>query len=238
MTPLLFVAIRTDVTDPTRRQLLEIAAARAEPFDASPTDVFTVRIKSTDAGDHPAEPDAVWLVEAMDRLREMGRGCMLAAWNGSETRSFLEEICVRWELLPLELSPQALDLRSLAWALATAGDAKSTSLEDVATALGVESPPNASLLDELRVLGDVYRRVVLRNEEASRLAGLSVEDHTLVTQLLRRFGAVPSPEVDCCLKAPVSSLLERAKETAKQSKDALVQRLRQLAARLLPGGAS
>ncbi|MCC7536230.1 MAG: hypothetical protein IT379_08450 [Deltaproteobacteria bacterium] len=183
MTPLAFIVLRTEGSNPACDDLLEVAVATAEPFDAQAIDVYTARVRST----RDRKPDdGVWLVDAMDQLREMTRGCVLAAWDAGATRTFLEGSCHAWELLPLELAPHVVDLRSAAWPFVVAGGSVSADLTHVADALGVASTEPTCALDEARVLAGVYREIVGRAERHVRDTGLSTDERAIVELLRRR----------------------------------------------------
>ncbi|MCC6649272.1 MAG: hypothetical protein IT374_27345 [Polyangiaceae bacterium] len=183
MIPLAIVALRTEGPNPACDDLLEIAVATVEPFDAQPIDVYSARVRST----RDRKPDdGVWLVDAMDHVRELTRGCVLAAWDAGATRSYLDASCEAWELLPLELAPHVVDLRSAAWPFAMTGSAVSADLFHVAEALGVTATEPCCVLDEARVVADVYRQVVRRAEQAARIAGFAPDERAIVETLLRR----------------------------------------------------
>jgi len=147
MTPLLLVAVRTEGSEPAR-DLIEIAVARCDPADGSHSDVYMARVRTSRGAAAPS--DAVPLEEAMDHIRELGRGCVFTAWEASVTRTFLDDLCLRWELAPLEFAPNTLDLQSLAWMLAMVGDARSARLEDIASALEITFAPQAYLVEQAR----------------------------------------------------------------------------------------
>ncbi len=183
MTPLAFIALRTEGPNPACDDLLEVAVATAEPFDAQPIDVYAARVRST----KDRKPDdSVWLVDAMDQVRELTRGCVLAAWDASATRSYLDGACHAWELLPLELAPHVVDLRSAAWPLVVAGGAVSADLAHVAEALGIDTTDPVCALDEARVLAQVYRQTVQRHQRHAQDAGLSTDERAIVELLRQR----------------------------------------------------
>lgn len=183
MIPLAFIALRTEGPNPACDDLVEVAVATGEPFEAQPIDVYTARVRAT----RDCTPDdGVWLVDAMDHVRELTRGCVLAAWDASAVRTYLDGACHVWELLPLELAPHAIDLRSAAWPFVIAGGSVSADLVHVAEALGVASPDPVCALDEARVLAEVYRAIVQRTERHARDAGLSVDERAIVELLRQR----------------------------------------------------
>jgi hypothetical protein len=218
MTPLLLVAVRTEGSEPAR-DLVEIAVARCDPSDGSHTDVYMARVRTTRSEAAPA--DTVPLVEAMNHVRELGRGCVLTAWETSSLRVFLDDLCLRWELAPLELAPSALDLQSLAWPLAMVGDARSARLEDVVSALQITFAPAACALEEVRVLGEVYRQVMGREGQSSRLAHLDPNDRALFETLLERLGSTTPPPGVVIVELSPSHLLEQAKQAYTALKDRL-----------------
>ena len=183
MTPIAFVAIRTQGPDPDSDDLLEIAVARAEPHDAQPTDVYTARVRSLHGGRRHHGDSAVWFVEAMDHVRALTRGCVLAAWDAGATRSFLDSACYHWELLPLQLAPKSIDLRSLAWPVAVAGDSVGDGLEDVCASLRVDFAPGTCALEDIRALAEIYRRVV---KHASSLAGFNADERSIIDTIASR----------------------------------------------------
>lgn len=183
MTPLAFVAIRTEGPDPDSDDLLEIAVARAEPHDAQPTDVYTARIRSVHGGRRHHDDHAVWFVEAMDHVRLLTSGCILVAWDATATRHFLDAACYHWELLPLDLTPRSIDLRSLAWPVAVAAETAGECIADVSTALGVEFAPGACALEDIHALAEIYRRVV---KHAASLAGFNADERSIVETIASR----------------------------------------------------
>lgn len=159
MTPLALIALRTEGPDDDLR-LREVAVARVEPIEAQPTDIYAATIRPTRRSDRQAS--GVWLVDAMDHVRELSRGCIPVAWDAHRARALLEDTCAHWELLPLELTHRTLDLRAMSWPLVIAGHTTGSSLADVAQALGVEGVDCESSLGEVRLVGEVYRRLVRR----------------------------------------------------------------------------
>lgn len=156
MTPLALIALRADGPDDDL-SIREVAVARVEPFEAQPTDVYAATIRPTRRG---GDPRGVWLVDAMDHVRELTRGCIVTAWDAHRLRALLEDTCAHWELLPLEIAHRTLDLRAMSWPLVVCGRTTGGSLGDVAKALGVEHAGGDGPLGEVRVAGDVYRRLV------------------------------------------------------------------------------
>ena len=182
MTPLAFVAIRTEGPDPDSDDLLEIAVARAEPHDAQPTDVYTARVRSLHGGRRHHGDGAVWFVDAMDHVRALTRGCVLAAWDACATRTFLDSACYHWELLPLDLAPQSIDLRSLAWPVAVAETLIADGIEDVCASLRIDYG-GACALEDIRVLAEIYRRVV---KHAASLAGFNAHERSIIDTIAGR----------------------------------------------------
>jgi hypothetical protein len=226
MTPLLLVAIRTEGSEPAR-DLVEIAVARCDPSDGSHTDVYMARVRTSRGAAVPS--DAVPLEEAMDRVRELGRGCVFTAWEASATRTFLDDLCLRWELAPLEFSSYALDLQSLAWMLAMVGDARSARLEDIASALEITFAPQACTLEDVRVVGEVYRQLKDRQEQLSRLAHLAPNDRALLETLIERLGSTATPPGVVILELSPGHLLELSPghllDQARQAYTALKDRV-------------
>jgi hypothetical protein len=216
MTPLLLVAVRTEGSEPAR-DLVEIAVARCDPSDGSHTDVYMARVRTSRGAAVPS--DAVPLEEAMDRVRELGRGCVFTAWEASVTRTFLDDLCLRWELAPLEFASYALDLQSLAWMLAMVGDARSARLEDIASALEITFAPQACTLEEVRVVGEVYRQLKDRQEQLSRLAHLAPNDRALLETLIERLGSTTTPPGVVILELSPGHLLDQARQTYTALKD-------------------
>ena len=186
MTALAFIAIRAEGVDPDRDDLLEIAVARAEPYDAQPSDVYTARIRSSRAGYRDHCGGAVWFADAMDHVRALTNGCALAAWDALGTRTFLESSCYHWELLPLNLAATNIDLRSLAWPIGIAADAASDRIEDVCQALRIPFTADACALEDIRALAEVYRRVV---KSATGLAGFNADERAIIDTIATRIGA-------------------------------------------------
>ncbi len=183
MTPLAFVAIRTEGPDPDSDDLLEIAVARAEPHDAQPTDVYTARIRSLHGGRRHHDDRAVWFVEAMDHVRLLTSGCILVAWDATATRHFLDAACYHWELLPLDLTPRSIDLRSLAWPVAVAAETAGERVEDVSTPLGIDFAPGACALEDIHALAAIYRRIV---KHAASLAGFNADERSILDTIASR----------------------------------------------------
>ena len=180
--PLAFVAIRAEGPDADSDDLLEIAVARAEPHDAGPTDVYTARVRSLHGGRRHHGDDGVWFVDAMDHVRALTRGCVLAAWDARTTRTFLDSACYHWELLPLELSPRSIDLRSLAWPVAVAETPIADSLEDVCASLRIDYGDSCAL-EDIRALAEIYRRVV---KHTASLTGLNADERSIVDTIAGR----------------------------------------------------
>jgi len=216
MTPLLLVAVRTEGSEPAR-DLIEIAVARCDPADGSHSDVYMARVRTSRGAAAPS--DAVSLEEAMDHIRELGQGCVFTAWEASVTRTFLDDLCLRWELAPLEFAPNTLDLQSLAWMLAMVGDARSARLEDVASALEITFAPQACSLEEVRVVGEVYRQLKDRQEQLSRLAHLAPNDRALLEALVERLGSTAAPPGVVILELSPGHLLDQARQAYKAFKD-------------------
>jgi len=181
--PLALVALRTEGLDPANDDLLEIAVARVDPREAQPTDVYTARVRSLHGGRRHHGDSAVWLVDAMDEVRALTRGCVLAAWDAGATRGFLDAACYHWELVPLDLAPASIDLRSLAWPVAVAAGAGGDTLESVCASLRVEFAANACALEDLRALAEVYRRVV---RHAASLAGFNADERSIIDTIASR----------------------------------------------------
>jgi DNA polymerase III alpha subunit (gram-positive type) len=180
---LAFVAIRTEGLSPDRDDLLEIAVARTDPFEAQPTDVYTARIRSLHGGRSHRGDNAVWLVDAMDHVRSLTRGATLVAWDATATRNLLDAACYHWELLPLDLAPKSIDLRSLAWPIAVAGDPGGEGLENVCASLRIEFTPAACALEDIHALAEVYRRVV---RHAASLAGFNGDERSILDTIAGR----------------------------------------------------
>ena len=181
--PLALVALRTEGLDPANDDLLEIAVARVDPHEAQPTDVYTARVRSLHGGRRHHGDSAVWLVDAMDEVRVLTRGCVLAAWDAGATRNFLDAACYHWELLPLDLAPASIDLRSLAWPVAVAAGAGGDTLEGVCASLRIEFAADRCALEDLRALAEVYRRVV---RHAASLAGFNADERSIIDTIASR----------------------------------------------------
>ena len=181
--PLALVALRTEGLDPANDDLLEIAVARVDPHEAQPTDVYTARVRSLHGGRRHHGDSAVWLVDAMDEVRALTGGCVLAAWDAGVTRNFLDAACYHWELLPLDLAPASIDLRSLAWPVAVAAGAGGDTLEGVCASLRIEFAADRCALEDLRALAEVYRRVV---RHAASLAGFNADERSIIDTIASR----------------------------------------------------
>ena len=108
---------------------------------------------------------------------------MLAAWDAAATRSFLDAACYHWELLPLDLAPASIDLRSLAWPVAVAAGAGGDTLEGVCASLRIEFAADRCALEDLRALAEVYRRVV---RHAASLAGFNADERSIIDTIASR----------------------------------------------------
>ncbi len=181
--PLALVALRAEGLDPDNDDLLEIAVARVDAREAQPTDVYTARVRSLHGGRRRHGESAVWLVDAMDEVRSLTRGCVLAAWDAGATRNFLDAACYHWELLPLDLAPRSIDLRSLAWPIAVAAGAGGDTLEDVCASLRVDFAAETCALEDIRALAEVYRRVV---KHAASLSGFNADERAIVDTIASR----------------------------------------------------
>lgn len=184
MRPLAFISVRTQDDGGCFEDLREIAVVRAEAFDAQPSDVYVARVRS--AAGREVDQGAVWLVEAMDQVRHLTRGCVLVGFDAAKTRELLDRVCEDWELLPLELAAETLDLGALAWPLFVAGEAKSLSPAEVCAALGVVRTEGACSLDEVRADAEAYRRLLARAEHAGKLATFSADERAIVGTIVDR----------------------------------------------------
>ena len=182
MNPLACVSIRTAPSDMRCADIVEIAVARTEAFDAYPADVFTARVRSV----HGESETGMWLVDAMDRVRTLTAGCMLVAFDAAKVAATLHSVAECWDLVPLELAPETIDMRSLAWPAVLTGEAISARLEDLCAGLGVEYRKGLCALEEVRVLGELYRRVHRRFEHTVRMAKLADDERAIVETILRR----------------------------------------------------
>jgi hypothetical protein len=183
--PLAFVAVRTDGDEDGPRDLREIAVLRVEPGEGHATDVFVGAVRSPRAG-AGFDRGALWLVDAIDRVRHLTHDCVLVAWHGIETRRFLYAQCDAWELLPLELAPETLDARSLAWPFMVTGEAPRAGVREVATALGL--PTGEGLLGEVQALAALHRLAVQRAEAGRRFAALGADERAIVATIVHRVG--------------------------------------------------
>ena len=224
MTPVLFLSLRF-VNDMPGNDLVEVAAARCDALDGNPIEMYTARIRSNAAatGAPSADPpDAVYLADAMNRLRELGRGCVLTAWQATVTRQQLDELCARWELEPMSFAANTIDLASLAWPLAMVGDARSARLEDVLTALGLTVTTPTAPLEELRLLRAVYDQVLDRSQASSRLNQLAPEDRELIEALTQRLGAVSAPPGTIVIELSPTWFAEHTRAALQAAKDRIV----------------
>jgi hypothetical protein len=183
--PLAFIAIRTESAGAHYEDIREIAVVRADAVEAQATDVYVARVRSA-GGLRPGDESAVWLVDAMDHVRALSRGCVLAAFDVRAIRQLLDKVCDDWELLPLELATETVDLHSLAWPLLVSGEAKTLRPIDVCGALGVEVHAGSCVLDDVRAQADVYRHLLARAEHAARLAGFSADERSIVGTIVER----------------------------------------------------
>ncbi len=183
MKPLAIVATRVDFMGPVPRDLTEIAVLRVDPRDTQATDVFVGVVRSP-RGIHAQDVGAMWLADVIDRVRHLTRGCRLAAWNGPGTRHYLETLCDQWELLPLELAEETIDLRSLAAPLNATGEARGGCLIDAAIASGVAYGPG--VLDEVKALAEIHRAIVRRFEFTAAMKELGEDERAILALLLER----------------------------------------------------
>ncbi len=191
---LAFIALRSPTdSEAALGELTEVAVLRTEPFDGVVTDVFSAKVRST----HPSagidtdeqEQDALWLVEVMNRVRDMTAGCALVAFDAGKTRERLDAVCQVWDLIPLDLSPIAIDLRSLLWpALLEAGARDVARLDDVCQALKV-APKDGSVAEEAHLLADLYRLVRGPLHGGVSLEGLNDDERFIVKVTTRRMRA-------------------------------------------------
>lgn len=185
MIPVVFVATRVD----GRGVLREVGAIRAEAWEGEPTGVYASRIRMRATDEEAATPGGVWLVDAFDQLRELSRGCVLVALDGAATRKLLEEHVDAWELLPLDLAAETVDLRSLAWPLRLSGETVDSELATVCKALGVAYEPDACALEDVRAVAEVYRRLVRRARESLRLTTFTNDERAIVEEIVERMSA-------------------------------------------------
>ena len=182
MNALAIVSLRTEGPNPACDDRLEIAVAPVEPFEAAPIDVYPARVRST----RDAMPvGGVWLVDAMDHVRELTRGCTLAAWDASATRSYLDGACHVWDLLPLELAPRSLDLRSLTWPFTVARGLVAPDLAVVAETFEIPFQGSCAL-DEARVVAELYRRVQAGVTHGAMHASFSPDERAILDTLVGR----------------------------------------------------
>ncbi len=186
--PLAFIAVRTPTDAPLdAAEIAEVAVLRAEPFGAAVTDSFVAKVRcvrhASDADE--AEQEALWLVEVMNRIRDMTSGCVLVGFDAMATRSLLETVCHTWDLIPLDLSPVSLDLRSLVFPALLEVGMPGFGLGDVCKALRV-LPKDGSVLEEVRTLAELYRLIRGPNHSALSLCGLNDDERYIVRVATRR----------------------------------------------------
>jgi hypothetical protein len=187
VTAVALVALRRGTTPVTAHDIREVAVMRVAPETGEPSETYFARLRPMHLESSLSLPrGSVWLAEAMNEIRERTRGCVLAGTDPAWTRAMLEGACVDWELAPLDLAEGVLDLSSLGWPLVLSGDARSTSVDDLADACGVIRLPRATALDDVALLGDLYRRLVRRTQPPLSLAGFSPDEQKIVSQIIAR----------------------------------------------------
>jgi hypothetical protein len=182
-----FVALRTAMHAPPYTDLREIAVLRAEPGDAAASDVYAARVRSLRSPE-ASDASAIWLVDAMDHVRELTRGCALAAFDVDAVDADLQRLCDDWELLPLELTPVRLDLGSLAWPLLVAGDTASLHFTDVCAALDVPVPSSEQALEHACTQAEIYRRLMACLAPSPALRGFNHDERAIVDTIIGRLG--------------------------------------------------
>ena len=178
MKPIVFVSMRTTGSTHAHDDLAEIGVARCEPFDAQPIDMFATTVRPS-RGAHRA---GTWLVDAMDRVRDLSRGAVLFAFDAPATRAFLDGVCERFELLPLEFEGAAVDVRSLVWPIAPA----CRSVEVLADAVGLDAAASVGCLGELRVLMAAHREIHRRARDVRAPDDLNADERAIVDTLTAR----------------------------------------------------
>ena len=172
--PLALVSLRAEGRDPDKDDLIE-SVARVDPREAHAAHVYTARIRSLHGGRRHHDDGAVWLVDAMDELRTLTHGCVLAAWDASPrgtssmppatTGSSPARPC------PEEHRP----------AVAGMADRRGRGrrLRHARGRLRVAAhrlPPSTCALEDVRALAEVYRRVV-KHPRPRRLQRRRAFDH-------------------------------------------------------------
>ena len=114
MKPLAIISVRTGDTRATYRDLRQIAVLRVDPVTGESSDVYSARVRPVRLADYiEFVPGAVWLADAMDEGRARTRGCVLTSIDAGAIDQLLRDVCDEWDLLPLEVATEVLDLGSL-----------------------------------------------------------------------------------------------------------------------------
>lgn len=184
MTPIAFVALHWADAHP-HPELREIAVLRAEPSHAEPTHVYASRVRSV-YGKREDDASAVWLVDAMDQVRELTRGCTLVGIDTERVADELHRLCEDWELLPLELGEQRIDLGSLAWPMLVSRDATGADLASLCIALDVPVPHEPHALEAVSTQAEIYRRLLACLAPSPALRGLRGDERDIVDTILAR----------------------------------------------------
>ncbi|MFI5297493.1 MAG: hypothetical protein ACHREM_05290 [Polyangiales bacterium] len=187
MRPVAIVSIRCGDTVPTSRDLRDVAVTRVDAVTGEPSDVYYAQVRPMRLEPTLILPrGSVWLADAIDQIRARTRGCVFAAVNAPLTRRLLDGVCKDWDLLPLEVADGALDLGSLGWPLVIAGEVRSTSIDDLCAACGVERQARGTALDEVTTLAELYRVLIQRTQPPLSLAGFSPDEQKIVNQIIAR----------------------------------------------------
>jgi hypothetical protein len=188
--PVAIVSIRCGDTLATSHDLRSVAVARVDAVTGEPSDVYSAQIRPMRLEPTIAlQRGSVWLAEAMDQLRARTRGCVFAAVNAPFSRRILDGVCRDWDLLPLEVADGALDLGSLGWPLVVAGEAPSTSMDDLFAACGVERRTYGTALGEVTTLAELYRCLIQRTQRPLSLADFSADEQQIVSTIIARIAA-------------------------------------------------
>jgi hypothetical protein len=188
--PLAIISVRTGDTHATSRDLRQIAVLRVDAVTGELSDVYLARVRPVRLADYiDFVPGAVWLADAMAEVRARTRGCVLTSVDAGDIYQLLRDVCEEWELLPLEVDTDVLDLGSLAWPLVLAGEAKGIGYQELCAACDLDPRIRASALDEAGVLADLYRALVRRTAPPLELAGFSPDEQKIVATIVSRIAA-------------------------------------------------
>lgn len=201
MRPLAFVDVETTGLDLTRHEILEIGVVVADPRTLETREMLDVRVRPQRIED--ADPaalaingwcpeawaDAVPLDVALDRIKPLLDGALIAGHNVAFDRSFLDAAWRATCVAPPESDHHALDTATLAWPLLAVGLVDSLSLGPVCKQFGIDvGEPHRALADARRSL-EVARCLLPEAGLITRVRALEADERALVETILARIDA-------------------------------------------------